>query len=52
MAVFVVFCLVYFVILKDVRNLISLSGMCILLLISVLISKHPGKVGVYYEITT
>ena len=44
MIVFVILCLVFFVILQNVRNLVSLSGMLVLLLIAVAISKHPDKV--------
>ena len=44
MLIFVILCLIFFVILQDVRNLVSLSGMVVLLLIAIVISKHPGKV--------
>ncbi|VDN09631.1 unnamed protein product [Dibothriocephalus latus] len=44
MLAFVILCLIFFVILKDVRNLVSLSGIVLLLLISILISWHPGKI--------
>uniref|UniRef100_A0A5K3EGQ7 Solute carrier family 28 member 3 n=1 Tax=Mesocestoides corti TaxID=53468 RepID=A0A5K3EGQ7_MESCO len=44
MAIFTILCLIFFVILTDVRNLISLSGIALLLLISILISKYPGKI--------
>ncbi|KAL7060448.1 hypothetical protein AAHC03_09701 [Spirometra sp. Aus1] len=45
MLAFVILCLIFFVILKDLRNLVSLSGMVLLLLISVAISWHPGKIN-------
>lgn len=44
MGIFTAFCLIYFVIMKDPRNLVSLSGIIFLLIISVLISRHPSKV--------
>ena len=46
MIIFAILCLIFFVILQDVRNLVSLSGMVLLFLISIAISKHPGKVSV------
>ncbi|KAM3172474.1 hypothetical protein ACTXT7_014456 [Hymenolepis weldensis] len=45
MLIFVILCLVFFVILQDVRNLVSLSGMVVLLLICIAISFHPGRIN-------
>ncbi|VDN26683.1 unnamed protein product [Dibothriocephalus latus] len=45
MLAFVILCLVFFVILEDVRNLVSLSGIVLLILISILMSWHPGKIN-------
>lgn len=44
MGIFTILCLIFFVILKSVQNLVSLSGIFVLLLIAIAISKHPGKV--------
>ncbi len=44
MLAFVIFVLVYFVILKNVQNLVSLSGIVLLICFSIAISKHPGKI--------
>uniref|UniRef100_A0A0X3NJU0 Solute carrier family 28 member 3 n=1 Tax=Schistocephalus solidus TaxID=70667 RepID=A0A0X3NJU0_SCHSO len=45
MLIFVVLCLIFFVILKDLRNLVSISGIVLLILISIAISWHPGKIN-------
>ncbi|EUB60933.1 Solute carrier family 28 member 3 [Echinococcus granulosus] len=45
MGIFTIICLIFFVILKSVQNLISLSGIVVLLLIAIAISKHPGKIN-------
>ncbi|KAL5970977.1 Solute carrier family 28 member 3 [Taenia solium] len=45
MGIFTVLCLIFFVILKSVRNLVSLSGIFVLVLISIAISKHPGRIN-------
>ncbi|VDM33560.1 unnamed protein product [Hydatigera taeniaeformis] len=45
MGIFTILCLIFFVILKSVRNLVSLSGIFVLLLIAIAISKHPGKIN-------
>nr|CDS33869.1 concentrative Na nucleoside cotransporter [Hymenolepis microstoma] len=45
MLIFVILCLIFFVILQDVRNLVSLSGIVVLLLICVAISFHPGRIN-------
>ncbi|VDO01401.1 unnamed protein product [Rodentolepis nana] len=45
MLIFVILCLVFFVILQDVRNLVSLSGIVVLLLLCIAISFHPGRIN-------
>ncbi|VDN09339.1 unnamed protein product [Dibothriocephalus latus] len=42
---FVLLCLIFFVILKDFRNLISISGMILLILLCVAISWNPGSIN-------
>ncbi|VUZ38941.1 unnamed protein product [Hymenolepis diminuta] len=45
MLIFVILCLVFFVILQDVRNLVSLSGIVVVFLICIAISFHPGRIN-------
>lgn len=45
MLIAVILFLVFFVLLQDVRNLVSLSGIVVLLLICVAISFHPGRIN-------
>ncbi|KAM7535169.1 hypothetical protein Aperf_G00000101624 [Anoplocephala perfoliata] len=44
MIIVVILCLIFFVLLKSVQNLISLSGMALLILICIAISFHPGRI--------
>ncbi|BHF72584.1 hypothetical protein SprV_0401565200 [Sparganum proliferum] len=45
MILVVCLCLLFFVILVDYRNLISLSGVILNLLFCIVISRHPGKIN-------
>ncbi len=45
MLAFAILVLVFFVILKSTRNLVSLAGIALLLLIAVLMSRFPGRVS-------
>ncbi|VDD79418.1 unnamed protein product [Mesocestoides corti] len=42
---FTVFCLVYYVLLVKVENLVSLSGIALLVLVSICLSRFPGKIN-------